>query len=195
MTKAKLTDKYWNTRYLENKTGWDIGYANGIHITYITSECNKNTRILIPGAGNAYEAAVLHTQGYEHVYALDYAPEAKRSFLAKNTSFPENQYITGDFFEHTATYDVILEQTFFCALDPALRKEYVEQVYRLLRTGGRLFGVLFEMHKPDGPPYGGSEEEYRILFGDRFDIVRLEPSTNSIAPRAGSELIIEILKK
>ena len=47
------------------------------------------------------------------------------------------------FFEHNKKYDLILEQTFFCALNPALRRAYVAKVYELLNVNGK-FPVILE---------------------------------------------------
>ena len=38
---------------------------------------------------------------------------------------------------------LILEQTFFCAITPSLRLNYVMKVYRLVTDGGSLVGLLF----------------------------------------------------
>ena len=54
MTTVNLDSDYWNNRYIENNTGWDIGYANPIHIDYVLDNIEKSARILIPGAGNGY---------------------------------------------------------------------------------------------------------------------------------------------
>jgi methyl halide transferase len=105
--------------------------------------------------------------------------------------------ITGDFFDHHDQYDLIIEQTFFCALEPALRPAYVEQTARLLRSGGKLAGLLFdrEFASPcpgttGGPPFGGSRQEYRQLLEKNFAIKHLAPCYNSIKPRAGTEVFL-----
>lgn len=191
----KLDASYWNNRYLQNKTGWDIGYRNNIHTDFVEKNYDVHARILEPGAGNAYEASYLHSKGFVNTYALDYAPEVKQRFLKNNPDFPEKQYIISDFFAVEEQYDLVLEQTFFCALHPSLRPDYVQKMHKILHTGGKLFGVLFNFEKTDGPPYGGSEQEYRQLFDEKFDILRMEPTTKSIQQRKGNELIIELVKK
>ena len=47
---------YWASRYLEKQTGWNIGYASTPITAYVDQLTNKAAKILIPGAGNAYEA-------------------------------------------------------------------------------------------------------------------------------------------
>ncbi|WP_420319299.1 hypothetical protein [Ekhidna sp.] len=96
-----------------------------------------------------------------------------------------------DFFEHRGSYDLILEQTFFCAIDPSLRKSYVRKIQELLRPGGKLVGVLWSVAmNEDQPPFGGSLDEYEKLFDSQFQIITLEPCYNSIKPRKGREAFI-----
>jgi hypothetical protein len=62
------------------------------------------------------------------------------------------QIIHQNFFNHTNRYDLIVEQTFFCALHPSLRNQYVQKTYTLLNTNGKLVGVLFNKYfETDGP--------------------------------------------
>ena len=100
-----------------------------------------------------------------------------------------------DFFELKGQFDYILEQTFFCALDPKLRPAYVQQMHQLLAPGGRLAGVLFNRSFDGGPPFGGSTAEDQHLFAPRFHLVKLEPCYNSIPPRQGTELFMIAEKK
>ena len=51
--------EYWINRYKEERTGWDIGYPSTPLKEYIDQLQDKNLRILIPGAGNGYEAEYL----------------------------------------------------------------------------------------------------------------------------------------
>ena len=89
----------------------------------------------------------------------------------------------------------MLEQTFFCAIDPTLRAHYVEHMHSILKPYGKIYGVLFEMEKPEGPPFGGNTNEYNRLFTDKFEISKMKQSTESIPQRMGSELIVELTKK
>ncbi len=98
--------------------------------------------------------------------------------------------LTGDFFLLEKQFDLIIEQTFFCALPPSFRPAYAEKMYRLLHPGGKLVGLLFDRDFPSGPPYGGHASEYQQLFEKKFTIKTLSPCYNSIPPRAGSELFL-----
>jgi SAM-dependent methyltransferase len=193
MTRSILDAEYWSNRYLENKTGWDIGFGSSPLTKYISQLKDKNISILIPGCGNAYEAEILLEQGFKDVTVLDISPvlteELKKKFINKPIKI-----INTDFFDHTGEYDLILEQTFFCALDPMQRNDYAEKMVTLLKPGGKLVGVLFNRQFEGGPPFGGTKEEYELLFSKIFSIKKMELCYNSIEARKNSELFI-ILQK
>jgi SAM-dependent methyltransferase len=196
MTAYHLDKNYWNNRYNTGLTGWDIGQVSTPLKEYINQLQNKNLAILLPGCGNAYEAEYLLQQGFTNITLIDIAPTVVQDVKIKLKEFAGRQLriICGDFFELNETFDLIIEQTFFCALEPSLRKAYVDKMYELLNEGGKLAGVLFNRSFEGGPPFGGSKEEYIQLFTAKFNIYIMEDCTNSIAPRAGSELFF-ILKK
>jgi len=101
-----------------------------------------------------------------------------------------------DFFELRQTFDLIVEQTFFCALAPTLRKSYFKKMHELLKPGGKLAGVLFDdVLNPDKPPFGGNREEYLSYIGNAFKINTFEICYNSIKPRQGRELFINLEKR
>ena len=87
-------------------------------------------------------------------------------------------------------YDLIVEQTFFCAIDPSLRTVYAEKMAKLLNPKGKLVGLLFDCNFDGGPPFGGSKTEYITYFEPYFKFNFLEKCYNSISPRAGNELFI-----
>jgi SAM-dependent methyltransferase len=190
----ELNDKYWTDRYRNRETGWDIGEVSTPIKEYIDQLKNKTIRILIPGCGNAYEAAYLVDMGFQDITLIDIS-EVKSIELAKK--FENNagvKVLHGDFFHHTGNYDLILEQTFFCALDPSLREAYVEKMHSLLSDGGKLAGVLFNRDFTGGPPFGGSKNEYDHLFGKYFHILTMDPCYNSISPRKDTELFFIAIK-
>jgi thiopurine S-methyltransferase len=162
---------------------------------YIDKLTDTSLRILIPGCGHGHEAEYIWLKGFKNVFVIDIAPLALKAFSERLPDFPKEQLICGDFFQHEGLYDLILEQTFFCALDPALRMSYAASMHRMLRPGGRLVGVMFGVPmNADRPPFGGSKEEYLGYFAPLFKVEQMEPCANSITPRAGSELWVELRK-
>ena len=54
---------------------------------------------------------------------------------------------------------------------------------------------MFNFPLDAGPPFGGSVEEYKVLFSDKFEIEIMEECHNSIEPRSGSELWVSFRRK
>lgn len=191
-----LDEDFWSKRYKSNETGWDLGMVSPPLKEYIDQLSDINLRILIPGCGNSYEAEYLLKKGFKNISVIDIAPEPVNRLRDKFKADPCINIIQGDFFNHIGEYDLILEQTFFCAIDPQLRESYVEAMIGLLTKGGKLVGVLFNKEfEQAGPPFGGTAAEYLRLFTDRFDFVTFEPCYNSFLKREGSEHFIILRKK
>jgi thiopurine S-methyltransferase len=191
-----LLDKdYWEQRYQQHNTGWDIGYASPPITNYCQNIKDKSMTILIPGAGNAYEAEWLVTEGFKNVSLIDIAPSAIAAVKKRIPALPDKQIFCGDFFAHVGQYELIIEQTFFCALSPGLRQKYVEKCHQLLADNGKIAGLLFDFPLDDsGPPYGGNKAMYRDLFAPYFTINTMQRAKDSIKPRQGSELFFEMVK-
>ncbi|MGB5320791.1 methyltransferase domain-containing protein [Lutimonas sp.] len=187
----KFDKAFWSSKYQEGQTGWDMGEVSPPIQAYIEQLTNKQLSILIPGAGNAYEAAYLFEQGFQDVTVLDLAEEPLNNFKKRVPGFPQKNLLQQDFFDHHGQYDLIIEQTFFCALDPSLRVAYIDKMKALLKAGGKLVGLLFDFRlTEEGPPFGGDADAYSLAFQKRFDIKTLAPCYNSIKPRDGKELFI-----
>lgn len=188
--------EYWENRYQNNEAPWDTGSVTPPLKAYIDQIKDKNLKILIPGAGNAHELDYLFAQGFRNIYIIDLAPTPLQNIKQRNPDFPDSQLLQGDFFELNDTFDLVLEQTFFCALSPELRPKYAAKMYEILKPGGKIAGLLFDFPLTEvGPPFGGNETEYRGLFSDTFRLKTLESAYNSIKPRQDRELFFIFEKK
>lgn len=187
---------FWDNRYLMELTGWDIGEVSPPLKGYFNQIKNKTIRILIPGCGNAYEAACLMEMGFENVTLIDISGILVKELQRKFDRYLDKRLhiIEGDFFTLNQKFDLVIEQTFFCAIEPLLRRQYVSKMFELLNPGGKLAGLLFNRNFEGGPPFGGSLAEYRELFWKDWEIKTLTPCYNSIIPRAGSELFFIMQK-
>ncbi|MUU79762.1 methyltransferase domain-containing protein [Winogradskyella endarachnes] len=196
MRKNNHNITYWKNRYNNKKTGWNIGKISTPLKVYIDQLKDTSLKILIPGAGNSYEAEYLWKKGFKNVYVLDFVKQPLNNLKARVSNFPDNQLLHIDFFELENRFDIIIEQTFFCALNPNLRKAYKNKMLDLLKPKGKLVGLLFNFElSKNGPPFGGSKNEYKDLFSIQFNIKTLEPSINSIKEREGKELFFIFEKK
>jgi len=189
-----LDANYWQNRYENNQVGWDLGIASDPIVNYINQLTDKNLNILIPGCGNAYEAEYLFKNGFKNVFVIDLAESPLENFKNRVPEFPNSNLIQGNLFELNQTFDLIIEQTMFCAIDPKLRKAYVQKVGELLAPTGKFVGLLFNREFIGGPPFGGNKEEYLTYFSSCFRLTSMETCYNSIAPRSGTELFF-IAKK
>lgn len=190
----ELNASYWEERYQSAQTGWDIGYPSPALIEYFKRSVPKDASILIPGAGRAYEAEWLLNNEYSKVTIVEWSATAIEQALERAPVLKRAELVVGDFFTHDGQYDCIMEQTFFCALNPSQRPDYAKKMKSLLKPEGVLMGLLFNFPLSEqGPPFGGSEEEYQSLFDKHFEIRSLAIATNSIKPRQGREFFIELI--
>jgi SAM-dependent methyltransferase len=192
----KLNPKYWQNRYETNDIAWDTGTITTPIKEYIDQIEDKSIKILIPGCGNGYEFEYLINKGFNNSFVVDYAQAPIDNLKKRMPNCNPNQLIVSDFFELEGGYNLIIEQTFFCALNPELRAKYVQKILSLLSPKGKLIGLFFQFPLTEvGPPFGGSKDEYLKLFSDYFDIKILETAYNSIKPREGNELFFIFTKK
>ena len=182
------TKNYWTQRYKEKKTGWDVGYPSTPLKSYFDQLENKALTILIPGAGNAYEAEYLYKNGFKNVFVMDISGIPLAAFKIRNPNFPNSQLIQGDFFTHDANYDLIIEQTFFCSFPPLeeTRKTYAKQMANLLNTNGKLVGLWFNFPLTKDlkkRPFGGNKTLYLSYLKPYFKAKSFEACYNSIPDR------------
>lgn len=194
--KPSLNSEYWDKRYLNNDSGWDLGVISPPLKCYFDQLKNKEINILIPGAGNAYEAEYLVNNGFENVYVCDFAEAPLKNLAKRCPNLKPSHLIFGNFFDlQNLKFDLIIEQTFFCAINTSLRASYFIQMHQLLHPNGKLVGLLFnDVLNEDKPPFGGNKEEYEDYFKGLFIPIVYETSYNSIKPRAGRELFINLKK-
>jgi len=196
--KNELNATYWAARYQSGQTPWDTGSITTPLLFYLNQLQNQALKILIPGGGYGHEAEYLHRKGFSYVYLLDFSEPALQQFARRVPDFPEEHLLQQDFFTLEADqFDLVLEQTFFCALPRFLRPHYARHMHTVLRPGGTLVGVLFseEMPGTPGPPFGGTALEYQAYFEPYFRFKHFAPCYNSIKPRQGHELFMVLTRR
>ena len=192
----KLDATYWNLQYQQQLTGWDMGSVSPPLKAYIDQLKDKSIHILIPGCGYAHEADYLLQLGFLNITLMDVSSEACKTLEEKFKNQTAIKILNTNFFEHQGQYDLILEQTFFCALDPKNRTLYPQKMKNLLTKNGQLVGLYFTVEFPkSGPPYGGSTDYYAHLFYPYFESKAFQPCYNSHPKRQGSELFAILKSK
>ena len=191
---------FWNKRYLDNNTAWDIGTPTPILTNYLQKN-RQIGKVCVLGCGNGYDA--VEFSKYENdVYAVDFAAQALQNLkeLSNKNNLNIN-LVNQDIFDLNKNYshffDLVFEYTCFCAIDPVRRKEYFDLVYGILKGDGLLFAIFIPLDKEidrDGPPFGVSLEEIEVLISNKFKIIENKFSNLSIEPRKNREKLV-ILQK
>lgn len=86
----ELDQRFWTDRYLQQQTGWDIGYVSTPIKTYLDQVENKSLHLLIPGAGNAYEAEYAWQQGFKNIWVVDISEEPLKHLAERVPDFPKS---------------------------------------------------------------------------------------------------------
>jgi SAM-dependent methyltransferase len=184
-----LDQEFWDSKYREKSFGWDLGEISPPLKEYFNQLEDKNIAILIPGCGNSYETQYLLEMGFTNITLIDISPTLTNELRKKFKNNKSVKVMCEDFFEHNGQYDLVVEQTFFCAINPTLREKYCVKTKQLLLKNGKLAGLLFDIvFEKVGPPFGGSKEEYTQLFSKYFNIKTIENCYNSFFKRANTEL-------
>ena len=156
-----INKDFWDAKYSNNETGWDLNQVSPPIKSYFDQVTNKDLKILIPGGGNSHEAEYLFLNGFRNVTVIDISEAPLKNLKKRVPNFPDSQLLHQDFFQLNDTYDLIVEQTFFCALDPKLRPQYVHKMHDILKEKGKIVGLLFDAPlNTEHPPFGGNKKEY-----------------------------------
>lgn len=190
-----ITPTDWDARYREGDTPWDLGGPTPVFERLIREKVLPTGKLLIPGAGRGYDAIAFAKAGFE-VTSVDVSETACASLRARAQEAGASLEVEeADFFTlaREGAYDLALEYTFYCAIDPAMRHAYRDQMAYLLKPGGLLFGLYFPLSKPpesEGPPYGVKRDEVEASFKEHFDLVHAEFPAESVKPRRGNEILM-----
>lgn len=184
----------WEQRYREGRTRWDLGGAPPVLVRAIAARpAPPRLRVLVPGAGFGHDALAWARAGHR-VASVDLAPSAVRALRA----CAERAGLTldvreGDLFALPAAwssaFDVVWEQTCFCAIPPERRLDYVRAVAEALVPGGTYLGLFWNHGQPAGPPYDIAWEAVRSLFLGRFEEAGAEPVPDSVPGRSHETLV------
>jgi ubiquinone/menaquinone biosynthesis C-methylase UbiE len=190
----------WLEHWERGETGWDAGAASPTLRALVDADRLPQGRALVPGAGSGYDVLALAT-AQRTVLGVDLSPIAVKRFKdlrsEAGVGADRASMLVADFFDPDAPlpdahFDLVWDYTFFCAIDPPRRAEWVERMDRLLAPNGELWMLLFPVRsiRPDGgPPHPIPPELVTEALAPRFVPVSLEPATQSHPAREGNEWV------
>jgi methyl halide transferase len=201
MTEKKngYTQEDWKRHYDEDDLGWDLGQVAPPFVNLLESKAIFPGKTLVPGCGRGHEVIFLAENGFE-VTAVDFSLGAI-NYLKSNVQERKLkcEILHMNFFEmnavHNGTFDMVIEQTFFCAISPEQRISYVSTVARALKQGGMLAGLFYHTGEEGGPPFNTTREDIVKLFSDLFEIRQLTRAEDSAEQRKNKEWIVILIKK
>lgn len=131
----------------------------------------RGKKVLIPGCGRGYDVIDFAKQGAVSVKGMELVPEAAAAAQAHvnqseldHIQRERTEIVTGDFFKITSqhAYDIGYDYTFFCAIEPAMRKKWARAWSSWLQPGGELVTLMFpvESEGREGPPWPVPVELY-----------------------------------
>jgi methyl halide transferase len=182
----------WQAQYATGNLPWDEGGAHPALMDFVKERGIFEGRILIPGCGRGHEVRAIST-AENRVTGLDIAPGA----IALAREFPRSgaeEYVVANLFDLPAelrgVFDWGVEHTCFCAIDPAMRPDYVAGIASALKPGGMLLAIFYlNPDKEHQPPYGVKIEELGRLFLADFDLIGEWRPARSFEDRLGRELV------
>lgn len=186
---------YWEAAYRERRDGWELGAASP-PIARALAEMQARGRAVVFGAGRGHEARAAAARGWE-VVGVDFA-EAARAEAVRLTPPEFASRITwrvADIFALAKTdaekFDLLIEHTSFCAIDPARRGEWMRVARAVLRPNATLLGLFYTHPREGGPPYGATHETVlAALEGAHLRVDRTEVPNDSVERRRGDELLV-----
>ncbi len=188
---------FWSERYIEQRTEWDLNEPTPCLVWALKKFKLPKMRVAVLGSGRGHDAAYIASFGHI-VTAFDFSPEAMAEAQKIYGGYKETSssitWACEDIFSLSPNYfgqfDLVFDHTLFCAVDPLKRDLLLNTWHKLLAPQGQILGVFFTMPKPNGPPYGSTEEEILTRLSKKFRKDFWERSKVSIPKRMGKELIV-----
>ena len=164
---------WWNNVYTGDGPAWNMeAPATALKDNLHRMKLPKS-RVLVLGCGDSHDAAFFAQSGHV-VTAVDFSEHAIERSKKLYGHMPNITWLQADVFKlpdsFNNAFDLVYEYTCFCAINPTQRAQLIQVWSRCLHDQGQLMATLFCMHKRSGPPFGGTEWEYRELLKKRFQL-------------------------
>ena len=178
---------FWDTRYRDGVTPWDAAGVPPRLMSWLQTA--SPARVLIPGCGSGYEVRAFYEHQFD-VVAIEFS-DAAIDAAQRQLGPLADRVKKADFFSFaTASFDVVYERAFLCALPRAIWPRWATRVAELVRPGGTLAGFFYLDDNERGPPFGTSSDELRRLRADAFTLQEEQaiPAAESIPVFKGKEV-------
>lgn len=189
---------YWDQRYINAEDGWELNEAAPAFKDMVPRLKLQKSRVLVLGCGSGNDAALFAEDGHI-VTAVDFSQEALDRAQKKYAHYENIKWIKADAFslpkEFLNAFDILVEHTLYCAIDPSKRQDLVQAWRKCLVDKGFLLGIFYVMDQKNPPPYGGLEWEIRERLKKDFHFVFWGRLKNSIPRRLGQELLVYAHRK
>jgi thiopurine S-methyltransferase len=189
-----MEPNFWLQRWQEGRTGFHGAEVMPLLMKHWPSlEVPATGRVFVPLAGKTLDMHWLAGRGHE-VLGAELSPLAVDAFFAEAGLTPEVStaadgmhhragridLVCGDVFALSAStlgdMAAVYDRAALIALPPAMRRQYVDEVYGRLPPGCR--GLLITLEYPqaemEGPPFSVEEAEVRALFAPAWELELLE---------------------
>jgi SAM-dependent methyltransferase len=183
MAEDVRTSGFWEGRYREGNTRWDLGAPTPSFVALLESDAAPPPgTIAVVGCGRGHDVLYFARHGFQAT-GFDFAPSAiaaGRAAAAAASLDGQARFEQTDIFDlpqrYPEAFDYVLERACFCAIDPQDRPRYVDVVRQILRPGGRLLAEFF-VGGPGvegGPPFPAESQALRHYFEPAFAVERMD---------------------
>jgi len=158
---------FWQERFERNETPWDRGRVSPQLLHWLEQGLiGPAHRIAVPGCGSGHEVLALAQAGCQ-VTGIDYAEGAlklcrQRLEDAGLGDADPVELVQADVlsWQPAAPFDIVYDQTCWCALHPDHWRDWADQLYAWVRPGGTLGLMAMQAQRDsategviEGPPY------------------------------------------
>lgn len=195
--------EFWEERYFTKNTPWDTKTTTPALINSINH--SKSKKIAILGCGYSKDSLFLAKTGHL-VYPIDFAEKPIKYLNGIKSKedisnlFPLHQNIFNLHKKYYDFFDIVIEYTCFCAIDPQRRPQYADLISNILNESGKFIALFFptERRKEDSdktPPFYVNLDETLLMFKNKFNFLKIDKNPDSIKPRRGFETLVIMGKK
>ena len=165
---------YWESHYQKGETPWDKGEASPGLLDFFENQPDlMKGSVCIPGCGMGHDVRAWAKHGFQAT-GMDIAPSAVRG---ANQIVTEHELsckiLEQDFLspKRKLRFQWVFEHTFYCAIHPSQRHDYLKALTEWLEPEGQFLAVHYLIDDVDGPPFGTTRQEVLERFGSHFSLI------------------------